>query len=182
MRMNKKERRSLKRDIKEGGDRSRLFWWLVDNASEFLDEAANGRIGWEPHLRRFERLQITDTSGKIPTAVTARKTWYRVRQYLAKQNAPLPAKYAPVPPSRAAATWKPPVAKTQPAAAQVAAVRREQPEPPDWPSILARPPVSTEAGAKPPGGRQPISAEEKERIIKGLRRTFAERDGRKFVE
>ena len=73
MPMTKAEIRALRRDVKEGSDRSPLFWWLVEHSDEFLREGATERIAWEKHCARFARLGVSDAAGKAPTPATARK-------------------------------------------------------------------------------------------------------------
>ena len=115
MPMTKAEIRALRRDVKEGSDRSPLFWWLVEHSDEFLREGATERIAWEKHCARFARLGVSDAAGKAPTPATARKTWWRVRKFLAA-NPPRTNPKAAYPSAQLPA-WQPPVvAAHQPAA------------------------------------------------------------------
>ncbi len=164
MGMSKTERRRFRKDVKEGGDRSPLFWWLVDHAEELTRERAARRIAWEKHCARFERLGILDATGNPPSVATARKTWWRVRKFLADHPPP------DGPPgvahrSRAKATWQPPVA-ARPDASPAQA---------DWlPPPKRNLPQETGGASR---DRQPITKQEAAARIKALQRTFAQRSG-----
>jgi hypothetical protein len=139
MTMSKADKRGFQKDLKEGPDRSRLFWWLVEHASEIRRERGAKRIDWHRHCARFAKLAITDANGQRPTPETARKTWLRVRQFLAKEP-PLtvPETDRLPPPSRQRADWQPPLAEV-PRTAPALPYRRYEPEeelPPRRPSAL----------------------------------------------
>jgi hypothetical protein len=112
MTMSKAEKRRFDRDLTEGPDHSPLFWWMVKHADEMTRQRGTKRMDWSRHCVRFAKLGITDARGHQPTVATARKTWWRVRQYLATRPAASREKVrTPSPPSRQRTDWQPPLAR-----------------------------------------------------------------------
>jgi hypothetical protein len=69
--------------IANGTLRSPLWRWMHrnhDRLSALFEEAPPA---WEVLVETFGGMGLTDRAGRNPTAETARKTWYRVRQNIA---------------------------------------------------------------------------------------------------
>ena len=142
--------------LRQGPDRSTLFWWLAEH-HDALMEASDGKpIRWGPLASRLASFGLTDREGKPASPETVRLTWKRVRRFVADQAA---AKLArdrtrKVQPSRMPATWRP-QAVTPP------------------PSRLA---VSQPAGG--PAAANTTVDRTPEELVAGLRRVMNERSGR----
>lgn len=97
-------------ELRQGPERSPLFWWMLDNFRELSQAAQDTRIRWEPLRVRFQELGLLDGAGKTPTAENARQTWWRVRRVVeSRESAKQLASRAPVQPSRLPVTSRPPV-------------------------------------------------------------------------
>jgi len=77
------------------GGKSPLYRWFRANYDEFYkmwDEGAD----WPAFVQAFAGLGLTDRKGNPPALATARKTWWQVRQDVAKGKARKKGKAAPV--------------------------------------------------------------------------------------
>jgi hypothetical protein len=77
------------------GGKSALYRWFRANYDEFhkmCDEGAD----WPAFVQAFAELGLTDRKGNPPALATARKTWWQVRQDVAKGKARKKGKAAPV--------------------------------------------------------------------------------------
>jgi hypothetical protein len=118
------------------GARSTLSRWMRENHDAFAARLAVRRADWTVLAALFENAGLTDGEGKTATAETARKTWQRVRQHVARVRASLPVSS----PEPAAATGRPPQQS-----AITAANPTNQPVQPPQPAR----PVSTVANEPP---------------------------------
>lgn len=142
--------------IRQGPERSPLFWWMLDNYQDLAKAAEGTRIRWEPLRARFAELGLLDGAGKTPSAENARQTWLSVRQVVESREAALREKATARPmPSRLPATWRP-----------------QEATPPPAPSPFA-PRSPTEVSTIV--NNEDCTPEE---ALAGLRRILAERSGR----
>lgn len=108
-----KSLRSVVNEIARGGDRSSLFWWLVEHHDELMRAADGRRLQWASLCDRFAAIGLTDLNGKTPTAHTARITWQRARKMVAEARArqtaaaAQPKRVGATPPSRVSKDWRP---------------------------------------------------------------------------
>jgi hypothetical protein len=72
------------------GARSTLSLWMRENHDGFAARLAVRRADWTVLAALFEKAGLTDGEGKTASAETARKTWHRVRQHMARVRAGLP--------------------------------------------------------------------------------------------
>lgn len=70
--------------LKQGPERSSLFWWLHEHHDELMAASAGRRIRWEPMVETFADLGLSDRTGKSASATSARQTWLRVRKLVAR--------------------------------------------------------------------------------------------------
>jgi hypothetical protein len=114
MSRNSKGLRSVVREITHGGNRSSLFWWMVENHDQLASAVGGRRLQWTRLSARFAKLGLTDANGQAPSKQTARKTWQRVRRAVAKARelaaANQPARPQRRHPSRISPDWRPPIA------------------------------------------------------------------------
>jgi hypothetical protein len=66
--------------IAKPGNRSPLFWWLLEKHGEIAAALAGRRMQWKQFCADLTVMGITDTAGKAVTEANARKTWFRVRR------------------------------------------------------------------------------------------------------
>lgn len=105
--------RAVVGEIRKSGDRSPLFWWLVEHYDEIARAAEGRRLQWSSLCARFAEAGLTDLTGKPPSANTAKVTWQRVKRAVAKsrqrQAAELaePRRVGATPPSRIPRDWRP---------------------------------------------------------------------------
>jgi hypothetical protein len=72
------------------GARSPVSRWMRENHDAFAARLAVRRANWIALAGLFEKAGLTDGDGKTITAETARKTWLRVRQHMARVRASTP--------------------------------------------------------------------------------------------
>ena len=78
---------SVMKALAQGPERSPLFWWMYDRHSILERTWAGKRINWAHFCRQVAAAGITDQTGKPPARITAAKTWERVRQLKAREQA-----------------------------------------------------------------------------------------------
>jgi hypothetical protein len=115
MTISKRELRAMREEVRQGPDRSSLYWWMVDHHAALLAEGKAGRMPWLKLCKRFIAQGLTDGQGKPPTPLRASGTW-REATIEVKAAADRAAASPPVPslPSRQRADWQPPVARILP--------------------------------------------------------------------
>jgi hypothetical protein len=139
MKISKRELRAMREEVRQGPDRSSLYWWMVDHHAALLAEGKAGRMPWLKLCKRFIARGLTDGQGKPPTPLRASRTW-RDATIEVKAAANRAAASPPVPsrPSRQRADWQPPLVEA-PRTAPALPYRRYEPEeelPPRRPSAL----------------------------------------------
>ncbi|MEO8713918.1 MAG: hypothetical protein ABI369_02790 [Acetobacteraceae bacterium] len=108
-----KSLRAIVGGITRSGDRSTLFWWLVDHHDEIAHAADGRRLQWNALCAHFAAAGLTDLSGKPASPATARRTWFRVREMVAEARerqaaaAAQPHRIGATPPSRVSKDWRP---------------------------------------------------------------------------
>lgn len=110
-------------EVAHGGDRSPLFWFLVEQHDELVEHAAGKRMCWDTLCKRFAEHGLTDRRGAQAKPETARKTWLRVRRFVAqtrarKQAADALKKPVQTYPSSRPPDWRPEVVPQTPGVAQ----------------------------------------------------------------
>jgi len=73
--------------LAQGPERSPLFWWMYNHHADLERTWAGQRANWLNFCSQMATLGITDQTGKSPTRRTAAKTWERVRQQKAREQA-----------------------------------------------------------------------------------------------
>lgn len=73
--------------LAQGPERSRLFWWMYDRHALLERTWAGQRINWAHFCQQAAEAGLTDHKGKSPARLTAAKTWERVRQLKAREQA-----------------------------------------------------------------------------------------------
>ena len=71
----------------QGPERSPLFWWMYTHHAALERTWAGQRVNWLNFCKQMAAIGITDQTGKPPTRPTAVKTWDRVRQQKAREQA-----------------------------------------------------------------------------------------------
>jgi hypothetical protein len=66
--------------IAKPGDRSSLFWWMLEHHDEIVAAKAGRRIRWKQFCADVTALGIGDTRGKPVSERNARETWWQVRR------------------------------------------------------------------------------------------------------
>lgn len=128
---------AILKSIRQGPERSPLFWWMLDNYENLAKAAEGTRIRWEPLRARFAELGLLDGAGKTPSAQNARQTWLSVRQLVESREAAARQRgTAGLQPSRLPATWRPPVAQ------HARPVVQPRYPPPGTPSPASTPPAA----------------------------------------
>jgi hypothetical protein len=64
--------------------RSALYFWMMENRREFSEYVGGGRPSWSALALAFGKFGILDRNRKLPTGVTCRQTWWRVRKDAAR--------------------------------------------------------------------------------------------------
>lgn len=64
------------------GERSKLFWWFVENHDDILEGAKRQRIQWAVVIERANELGLTNRAGASPTRKLAKLTWQRAQIYV----------------------------------------------------------------------------------------------------
>lgn len=62
------------------GNRSPLFWWMVEHHNEVVASLEGRRMNWKALCARFAELGLTDLTGTPATERSARQTWGRARK------------------------------------------------------------------------------------------------------
>jgi hypothetical protein len=89
--------RAVLNEITQSADRSPLFWWLVEHYDELATAASGRLLQWARLCTRFAEMGLTDLHGKPASVQTARVTWHRVKQSVAKARLRVAAKPPPKP-------------------------------------------------------------------------------------
>jgi len=66
-------------NIARPGNRSPLFWWMLEHHDEIVELAAGRRMDWKSFVAVATALGITDTLGRPIKERNARETWRQVR-------------------------------------------------------------------------------------------------------
>ena len=107
----KRDTKAILKVIERSGDRSDLFWWMVEQHDEIIKKASGKRIHWPSVCAEAARRGRMDRLGRPPTVMTAKKTWQRARKEVeAARAAETPAPPPQINPSRIDKTWRPPSA------------------------------------------------------------------------
>jgi hypothetical protein len=118
MQRDRKGLRAILNEITQSADRSPLFWWLIGHRDELTTAAFGRRLQWARLYARFAEMGLTDATGKPASVQTARMTWHRVRQSVAKIRLRVAAQPPPKPgavyPSRVPKDWRPQLALPAP--------------------------------------------------------------------
>ena len=70
---------AARRSVGTGGGHSPLYLWLWDNHDRLTEElAAPHQPNWQEMAATLGRLGVLDGTGKPPTAVTLRNTWWKI--------------------------------------------------------------------------------------------------------
>lgn len=79
-----KWREAIREHLARSGDRSSLFWWLLENHDWVLEVADGRRLMWTELCPKFAEMGLTDRTGKPARPKTAKLTWERVRKERAR--------------------------------------------------------------------------------------------------
>jgi hypothetical protein len=106
-------------EVAHGGERSTLFWFLVEHHNELLKQAEGKRFRWKALCERFAQHGLTDARGETASPRTARQTWLRARKAVAeakkrKQASDAAKRPGAVYPSRISPEWRPTVVPQKP--------------------------------------------------------------------
>jgi hypothetical protein len=184
MKASRRVLKAMREEVRQGPYRSTLYWWMVDNHSDLVEEGPNGRMPWIKLCKRFANLGLTDGAGKPPTQTRAAKTWLEacaaVRDAAARElaTAQLPR---PPPPSRQRADWQPPVTTAPPPPPTY----RQHPGHEEAEEQLPpRRPLAKPSAREAPGEAKKMTIEdlnpEARAQIERLRQDFAETDRKRF--
>ena len=66
-------------NIARPGNRSPLFWWMLERHDEIVEFAVGRRMDWKGFVAGATELGITDTLGRPVKERNARETWRQVR-------------------------------------------------------------------------------------------------------
>jgi hypothetical protein len=150
-----KSLRAVVTEITKSSERSPLFWWLVEHHDELVAASRGRRMQWDALCIRFAESGLTDSTGKPPTAATARRTWHRARHMVAEgrqlqaTEATKPKRVGATPPSRISRDWRPESFMSQ--TAQLSPARSpDQVREPSQASLLPAPVPAAEARALSP--------------------------------
>jgi hypothetical protein len=112
----KRDTKAILKVIERTGDRSDLFWWMVEQHDEIILKAKGKRINWASVCAEAARRGKMDRLGQPPSVMTAKKTWQRARKEVeAARAAQAVAPPSRVNPSRIDKTWRPENAPGPPA-------------------------------------------------------------------
>jgi hypothetical protein len=104
----KRDTKAILKVIERSGDRSDLFWWMVEQHDEIIRKANGKRINWPSVCAEAARRGRMDRLGQPPSVMTAKKTWQRARKEVEAARAAESANPAPrVNPSRFEKEWRP---------------------------------------------------------------------------
>jgi hypothetical protein len=87
MKSQKTDREAIREDIVRSGERSPLFWFLLESHDWIVEQADSRRLNWTKLCLRFDELGLTGATGKRAGTETARSTWRRVRKEKARVEA-----------------------------------------------------------------------------------------------
>lgn len=74
-------------EIKRDPIRSSLFWDLYENHAALLHARGVGQFRWKELTTQLVRRGLTDANGNAPDWQTTKKTWHRVCQLKAREQA-----------------------------------------------------------------------------------------------
>lgn len=74
-------------EIKRDPIRSSLFWDLYENHAALLHARGVGQFRWKELTAQLVRRGLTDANGNAPDWQTTKKTWHRVCQLKAREQA-----------------------------------------------------------------------------------------------
>lgn len=78
-------------EIAKRGERSCLFWWLVEYHDQIRERMARQRISWVAFAEQMTRMGLTDRTGKAATPNTVKTTWHRAKIYVASERTRSPS-------------------------------------------------------------------------------------------
>lgn len=67
-------------------ERSPLFLWMLRHHDRLMSLPTGRRMNWRGLSRELAAEGLTDRDGNPPSAETARKTWQRVRRFVAERR------------------------------------------------------------------------------------------------
>lgn len=82
--------RNLLVGVSRSAERSPLFWFLYENHDELRAATQGQRIRWPQFVEHIIEIGLTDRRGATPSTSTTRRTWLRVRAYVASERTRLP--------------------------------------------------------------------------------------------
>lgn len=103
-----RDTKAILRTIERSEQRSKLFWWMVDQHDEIIGKANGKKIDWPSVCAEAAKRGKLDRSGNPPSVVTAKKTWQRARKEVAAgraTEATQPPRH--IYPSRIDKDWRP---------------------------------------------------------------------------
>jgi hypothetical protein len=104
----KRDTKAILKTIERSGDRSDLFWWMVEQHDEIIKKANGSRINWPSVCAAAAERGRMDRLGQPPSVMTAKKTWQRARKAVAASRTSEAAQPPrPVYPSRVDKDWTP---------------------------------------------------------------------------
>lgn len=158
----------------QGPERSPLFWWMYNRHAALERTWAGQRVNWLNFCSQMAAIGITDQTGKPPTRPTAVKTWDRVRQQKAREQAARDKRQR----ARARESERGKNADRPP---PVVAISAPRPPVPSYPPPVLPPPKPLLEPAIASRPHEELSEEEREAYAKAqilrLRRRFAEASG-----
>ena len=87
MERSRKHEQAVIAELQQGGDRSGLFWWLVDHHDEIVHATRGQRIRWDGFAKSIAKLGLLDFFGNSPNPRVCRLTWYKARVFVAAARA-----------------------------------------------------------------------------------------------
>ncbi len=103
-----RDTKAILKTIERSEQRSKLFWWMVEQHDEIIRKANGKRIDWPSVCAEAARRGKTDRLGNAPSVVTAKKTWQRARKDVdAARGAVAAQPQPPAHPSRIDKDWRP---------------------------------------------------------------------------
>ncbi len=144
--------------------RSSLFRWMVKRHDYIVERWDGDKIDWVTFCVELTELGLTDLTGKPASEKTARQTWFRARNAVAKKRAKAAAQAPrPVHPSRIDKEWRPANAPLPPA--------------PNVPRLAGPPGLQNQIAPIRKGSVQPDGYDPEEQMAH-LFRTVRQRSGR----
>jgi hypothetical protein len=65
---------AMRETVRQGPDRSSLYWWMVDHHADLIGEGSSGRMPWRKLCADFAAEGLTDGHGNAVTPARAGKT------------------------------------------------------------------------------------------------------------